>query len=162
ALGRVSFLEQALWKQFAEATDVETFARAWLALQCTMITGATAGVVVLGEPDTGPFAPVAQWPIAGATNTELAAVAELALKERRGSAQGQDAAGSLPRPSHVAYPFIVDGRIHGVVAIELESGRRDQLHGIMRQLQWGVSWIEVVLRREQGKRDKAHFERMAR
>ena len=29
--------DEALWKQFAEATAADGFARAWLALQCTLI-----------------------------------------------------------------------------------------------------------------------------
>src|SRR6516165_1005651 len=90
SLGRVSFLEQALWKQFTEATTPEEFARAWLGLQCTLIAGVGRGVVVLGETENGPFAPVAYWPIAGATSEGLTAAVELALAERRGVAQGQD------------------------------------------------------------------------
>src|SRR5229473_3235686 len=77
ALGRVSFLEQALWKQFSNAITPAEFARAWLGLQCTLIAGVERGVVVLGEPDIGPFAPVAAWPISGTGSAGLTAVAEL-------------------------------------------------------------------------------------
>ena len=100
--------------------------------------------------------------MAAAPSSELAAVAELAMKERRGSAQGHDAgAGSSSKPWHVAYPVILDGRLHGVVALEIDPSRRDQLHGIMRQLQWGVGWVEACLRRQGGKRHHAQVERMA-
>src|SRR5258708_19895696 len=78
-LGRVSFLEQALWKQFNEATTPAEFARAWLGLQCTLIPGVERGVVVLGEPDTGPFAPVPYWPIAGAGGAALPPPPELPI-----------------------------------------------------------------------------------
>ena len=161
-ISRVSFLEQALWKQFQEAGDIEAFTRAWLGLQCTLIAGVEAGVVVLGEPDAGPYTPVAHWPLAGAPSSELAAAAEFALKERRGAAQGQDAraGGGASKPWHVAYPVILGNRLYGVVALEIAPGRRDQLRGVMRQLQWGVGWIEALLRREHSKRDKLHFDRM--
>jgi RND family efflux transporter MFP subunit len=162
-LGRVSFLEQALWQQFTEATAPEAFARAWLALQCTLIAGVARGVVVLGEPDSGPFAPVSYWPATAGGNPGLAAVAELALKERRGVVQGPEEADAAGRhqPWHIAYPLLVDRRLHGVAALELESGRRDQLRGVMRQLQWGVGWIEVLLRRQQIAADSAQVQRMA-
>src|SRR5262245_13448581 len=109
SLGRVSFLEQALWRQFTEAAAPAEFVRAWLGLQCTLIAGVERGVVVLGETENGPYAPVAHWPIAGAASDGLTAAAELALAERRGVAQGQDETPSVPsQPWCVAYPVIVD------------------------------------------------------
>jgi hypothetical protein len=161
-LGRVSFLEQALWQQFGDAAAPAEFARAWLGLQCTVIPGVERGVVVLGEAETGPFAPVAYWPISGAGTPGLSATAERALAERRGVAQGHDE--GLPGAASgwcIAYPFLVDGRLFGVVALELEPSRRAQLRSLMRQLQWGVGWIEVMLRRQRMRDDKAQLDRMA-
>ena len=162
-LGRVSFLEQALWKQFTEATAPEAFARAWLSLQCTLIAGVERGVVLLGEPDTGPFAPVSYWPVAGAAHPGLAAAAELALKERRGVMQRlQEPAASLgAQPWYAAYPFLVDNKLFGVAAVDLQLRRREQLRGVMRQLQWGAGWIELLLRRQQLRADRAQVDRMA-
>lgn len=158
---RVSFLEQALWQQFTEAKAPEAFARAWLALQCTLIQGIERGVVVLGEADAGPFSPVCYWPVSAGGNRELAAVAELALKERRGVVQGADEAGPAAQSWHVGYPFLIDSQLYGVAALQLEPGRRDQLRGVMRQLQWGAGWIEVMLRRQQLARDTAQVARMS-
>jgi multidrug resistance efflux pump len=162
-LGRVSFLEQALWKQFGEATAPAEFARAWLGLQCTLVPGVERGVVVLGEPDTGPFAPVAYWPIAGAGSPGLSAAAELAIAERRGVAHGQEESGpaTAASPWCIAYPFLVDGRLFGVAALEIDPSRRPQLRSLMRQLQWGVGWIEVLLQREHIRGDKARLDRMS-
>src|SRR6516165_10205139 len=158
---RVSFLEQALWKQFAEAATPHEFARAWLGLQCSLIAGVERGVVVLGETEQGPFAPVAFWPIAGAASEGLTAAAELALAERRGVAQGQDEGQSAPsQPWCVAYPVIVDGKLFGVAGLEIEHGRRVQLRSVMHQLQWGVGWIELMLRREHSRGEKANRNRM--
>jgi Barrel-sandwich domain of CusB or HlyD membrane-fusion/GAF domain len=163
SLGRVSFLEQALWKQFNDATTPEEFSRAWLGLQCALIAGVERGVVVLKESENGPFAPVAYWPIAGAGSASLSAAAELALAERRGVAQGQDDAGqaSPSQPWCVAYPIIVDEKLFGVAAVEIEPGRRVQLRSVMRQLQWGVGWIEVLLRRAHMRGEKVARERIA-
>ena len=160
-LGRVSFLEQTLWKQFNEATTIEDFARAWLGLQCSLIPDVAAGVVVLGEPESGSFAPVAYWPLAGSASASLTAAAEVALAERRGVAQEQAEVGQASAHSCcVAYPFLVDDKLFGVAAIELEPGRRVQLRNVMRQLQWGVGWIEVMLRREHIRHEKAYVHRM--
>ncbi len=162
-LGRVSFLEQALWRQFNDATAPEEFARAWLGLQCALIAGVERGVVVLGESENGPFTPVAYWPIAGASSAGLNAAAELALAERRGVAQGQDDAGHATpsQPWCVAYPIIVDEKLFGVAAVEIEPGRRVQLRGVMRQLQWGIGWIEVLLRRARMRDEKVTRDRIA-
>ena len=54
--------EQRLWTTFAEAATVETFCQSWLALQCGMIGGVRAGLLLLGPPDRGPFRPMATWP----------------------------------------------------------------------------------------------------
>ncbi len=51
-----------MWNALAAASDDAEFAAAWLALQCSMIAGVRCGVLVLGPPDTGPFAPAALWP----------------------------------------------------------------------------------------------------
>jgi multidrug resistance efflux pump len=148
----VSLLDQALWKRFAEATSAQAFAQTWLALQCRLIPGAARGVVVLGDADDGPFTPAAFWPDEGSIGPELSAVAEMALSERRGMVQGdEDGPQGAPGPNEcaVAYPFIIDDSLYGVVALAIAPRPSRELRDVMRQLQWGVSWIEVLLRREQ-------------
>ncbi len=149
--GRVSFLDQALWKKFAEAETPEDYLPAWLALQCRLISGGVSAVVVLGEPDSGSFAPAAFWPDEGVASPELSAAAEMALGEKRGVVRGPDAgdgaAGKTGR-NIVAHPIIIEGRLYGSVAVELTSRTTAQLRGVMRQLQWGASWIEVLLYRQ--------------
>lgn len=155
--GRVSFLDQALWKQLQDGGAPETYIQAWLALQCRLVPGCTRGVVVLGEPDDGPFAPAAFWPDEASVTPELSAVAELALSERRGVAQGgEDEPGDV---SIVAAPFLIDGRLYGVVAVEVGGRTAAQLRSIMRQLQWGAAWIEILLRRQGAEYERNHLER---
>ena len=45
------------WTTFAEAATVEAFCQSWLVLQCGMIGGVRAGLVLLGPPGRGPFRP---------------------------------------------------------------------------------------------------------
>lgn len=156
--GNFSFLDQALWKQFREAGSVEAFARAWLALQCRFVKGASAGVVVLGEPDQGPFSPAAYWPDENAASAELSAAAEMAMKERRGVVR--DSSDSRAASS-VAFPLSIDDHLFGVVAVELAAGSSGRLRDVMRQLQWGAAWMELLYRREQARADEEQRDRTA-
>jgi len=152
-----AFLDQVLWKQFREAGSPEDFTHGWLALQCRFIAGAVAGVVVLGEPDVGPFAPAASWPENGVSNSGLATAAERAMAERQGVVSGQsDTAGDAD--SSVAWPIIIDERLYGVVAVSLDC-EHDEIRNVMRQLQWGCAWLEVLIRRQQDLNDDAQRER---
>ena len=156
--GNFSFLDQALWKQFREAGSAEAFARAWLALQCRFVKGAGAGVVVLGEPDQGPYSPAAFWPDESAASPDLSAVAEMAMTERRGVVRdGGDGRGT----SGVAFPLTIDGHLFGVVAVEVAGESGGRLRDIMRQLQWGAAWMELLYRREQAAADEEQRERTA-
>ncbi len=160
ARGDFTFLDQALWKQFREADTPESFTRAWLALQCRFIGDATCGVVVLGEPEIGPFAPAAYWPDEGAFKAELSATAEQAMAERQGvvRSQGQDSGGG--KTVSVAYPLTLEGQLFGVVAMTL-GGARSQVRNVMRQLQWGAAWMELLLRRQQSRSDGEERQRTA-
>jgi len=73
------------------------------------------------------------------------------MTERRGvatgphTADGSGSAGSVHR--QIGYPLLIDRQICGVVAIEIEPLPESRLLGVMRQLQWGLAWLEVMLRR---------------
>jgi RND family efflux transporter MFP subunit len=134
-----------------EASSWEAFARAWLILQCTQIAGATRGVLVMGPAEQGPYVPVSSWPEGRSGSLGLTTAAELALQERRGILRNprqetlESAAAGF---GHMATPLLVDGRLHGVVAVELTPRPESELRATMRQLQWGIAWIELRLRRE--------------
>src|SRR6516165_5703578 len=75
-----------LWNAIADAADGSNFHAAWLALQCGMISGTNAGLLMLrslrpaGEQV---FTPVAAWPDAGRELKDLSHVAERAAQEGR-------------------------------------------------------------------------------
>ena len=155
--GNFAFLDHALWKQFHGASNPESRAQAWLALQCRFIDGATRGVVVVGEPDVGPYAPLAFWPGEEAHDADLAAAAESAIAERQSVVHGDpNQSGS----ACVAHPFLIDGRLCGVVAVSL-SGSAAEMRRAIRQLQWGSGWLEAMWRREQHVDDAEFRERTA-
>lgn len=155
--GGFVYLDHALWQRFRGADTPQEFTAAWLALQCRQIAGAECGVVVLGEPDIGPFAPAAFWPGEESYGPALAAVAERALSERRGAVSEQAAPGPGPT-AHVAQPLILDDRLLGVVAVSFDAGVSDT-RDVLRRLQWGEGWIELLWRREQARDDAEQRER---
>jgi multidrug efflux pump subunit AcrA (membrane-fusion protein) len=139
------------WRQFAEAATQEAFCSSWLALQCGQIDGVAGAVVLLGSPDEGrPFTPVAFWPDRQHDLKHLAAVAERALTERRGlvlKRPSPNGNGKGPRYD-VAYPIQANRRLYGVVVLDVDPRPERELDGVMRQLQWGSAWLEVLHHRD--------------
>ena len=111
--GRVSFLDQALWKRYAEATTLEGFVQAWIGLQCRSIGRVNCAVVLLGMPDEGACAPAAFWPDEAACGDSLRRMAEVIAEKRpllREPQAAEDA--GAPATSLVGYP-ILDGHLYG-------------------------------------------------
>ena len=156
--------EQVAWRQFAEAKTPETFYRGWLALQSRFIRDVSNAVLVLGPPETGPFAPAAIWPEGQEIPSHLTEVAEKSLEERRGLVvpnEVEDADGGPPRTRYaVAYPIHVSGRRHGVVALDIAPRPERELQAALRQLQWGVAWVEILWLREEAGQSTAAKERL--
>jgi multidrug resistance efflux pump len=154
----VTMLDQVLWSVLATEQAPVPFARAWLALLCRMLPGIERAVVVLRQ--NAALAPVARWPEGDAGSAQLAHVAELVLEERRGVV-------SRPRPprgrtdergaAQLGLPLLIDAEAVGVVAVECAGVTDAATREIMRQLQWGVSWLELRQRRVQAVGDTARL-----
>ena len=144
----------ALWQQFAGATSPAEYYQSWLALQCQMVSNVFNGVIVLGSPDQGSFAPAAFWPDDSGDRQVLAEVCERALVEGRGLVLKRVASGiadgARQSCDHVAYPVHIDGQLGGVVALEVASRPERELQAVMSQLQWGSGWIELEQQRLAG------------
>jgi RND family efflux transporter MFP subunit len=158
--GSFAFLEHALWKHFDEAKTPEEFASAWLALQCRFIPGVSAGVIVLGEPDTGPFAPLAFWPDESAFTENLAVAAERVISDRQSVVADADEQSSDGAAETIALPLFVEERLLGTVALSFD-GSGINIRDTMRQLQWGAGWIEVLWRRELNRSSEQQRDRTA-
>lgn len=132
----------------------------------SLIDDVQSAVIVLTE-DGQSFAPVKWWPESHAQDNSLSAIAELAIKERRGIVKEA----SNPSPSNtqnndnasgfLAYPFIVDGNLYGVVALKLGIKFSTDLSVAMRKVQWGVAWLELLYKREATNRPAQSDERVA-
>lgn len=141
--------EQA-WRQFAQGQSPEEFCSSWLLIQSHIIGGVSDGVVVLLKPGTAAFAPVAFYPENPRDRTHLAQISERALKEGRGVVEPLQAAeGAAEREPRyqLAYPVRLDGKVQGVVGVDIAWRPEALLQSAMRDLQWGSGWLEVLLRR---------------
>jgi RND family efflux transporter MFP subunit len=144
--------DHRLWATFAEAATVEAFCQSWLALQCGMIGGVRAGLVLLGPPDRGPYRPIAIWPTGRRNLKHLTKTAERTLAERRGlvvKSEADIANGESANDCYeVSYPIEVRGVLHGATVLEIPSRSDDKLKGAMRRLHWGAAWLELLFSRE--------------
>jgi RND family efflux transporter MFP subunit len=142
--------EQA-WRQFAQGQTPEEFCGSWLLIQSHIIGGVAASVVVLLKPGTSAYAPIAFYPENTSDRTRLARISERALKEGRGVVEPVEvAAGAAAREEpryQLAYPIRLDGKVHGVVGVDIMWRQEPELQSAMRDLQWGSGWLEVLLRR---------------
>lgn len=151
--------DRLFWRQFVEATTPKAFCQSWLPLQCRMLKGVRCGMVLLGDPDRGPYSPVAVWPDAKLSMNHLTGAAERALRERRGLLiAGEEV--NAPENVHVAYPIEVSGKLHGVVVLEVEEHPRQELQAILRMLHWGAAWLEVMIRRGEAQKASELSERL--
>jgi biotin carboxyl carrier protein len=142
--------EQPLWAAFAEASTIEAFCQSWLALQCRMMPGTQAGIILLGFPDRGPFRPVATWPDGHPNLKHLSKTAERTLADRRGvvaragTPEGETANGRY----EIGYPIEARGALHGAAVLEVLPKSEASLQGLMRQLHWGSAWLELLFSRQ--------------
>jgi hypothetical protein len=143
-----------LWKDFIAAEKLEDAARFWLSLQSAMISGVTRGVVVLGKPESEAYTPVAFWPEGQSGAIGLTEVAELALQEKRGILRDEGHINQELdlRVCYIGFPLMSDDKLYGVVAIEIAVRSENLMRAVMRQLQWGAAWIELIIRRIDGKK----------
>ena len=144
--------ESALWRDFAEAATPEAFHRGWLAIQCRMIPGVGTGVVFAAPSPGARFAPTAFWPEGRRSSVHLGEAAERAVSERRGIVlkreAGDDATTSNRERYDVAYPIQAKGEVYGVVALDIASRPERDLETVLRQLQWGAGWLELLAHRQ--------------
>jgi len=135
-----------VWAQASGAAPAETFYAAWLAYLCGAVADARAGVVVVGPPDVGPFTPQAFWPGADTGAARLADVAESALARRAASMAALAADSAVPAGFGLAVPLVVEGQLHGVVALEVLTREPARAQAALAQMQWGTAWIDRHLR----------------
>ena len=157
-------IDSQLWSAFICADEREDYSRYWLTLQCSIISNVIQGIVVLADSDKESYSPSAKWPEQGGKPERLTEISERTLEEKCGMLVELDHVESDPHDSMhsygMAYPIMADEEFCGLVALEVAAETEDQLKYTMEQLQWGISWMEVMLRREKEKNEKNSLERL--
>lgn len=144
-----------LWNAFSSARSEEDYFQGWLALQSGLIPGVVQSLLIMATP-RNTFSPVAGWPEGKNDPLQLSDVVERVLEERCGLLV------ELPASSHygIAYPLLIDEELRGVVALEISVTAEQVLQKAMEQLQWGIVWLEVLVRRKQAEEDRTTLIRL--
>jgi multidrug resistance efflux pump len=145
-----------LWKIVLGGTaDAGDFYQAWLALQCGMVGGVTAGLLLLrsaSKPDVPPYVPAAAWPDAQHDLNKLAQVAQQAATERRSVVARSGPGASTPGQSNcilVAQPIGSGTELPIAIVVVAVDSRPDlNAQTVAQQLAWGAGWLETLLTRQ--------------
>lgn len=139
--------ESNFWARLSHASDSASFVSHWLDIQCSALDRVIRGVVVLHTTEAANFEPAAIWPLGIEGSAKLTGAVERVLEERRVIVDG---AKNARRQDSIciAHPVLVDDELYGAVALEVEGRADSQVQDIVRQLGWGIGWIEALARRK--------------
>jgi multidrug resistance efflux pump len=150
----IAYIDKTLWDKLSTASSAEEMAIFWLDLQCRILDGVARGGVYLYNDETDSLVATGFWPEdKGDGPTSLLATAKRSINEQRGVVSGHVASADPgTRLCCAAYPFLVDGTPVGAVSVEIVDRSEEQLRSLIRQLQWGVAWIELGYQRNRNLR----------
>ena len=146
-----SKIDAGVWEALFKARHADEFCRAWLSIQCGMISGTVAGLLLLDDGE-GHFSTAAAWPDSRRDLAYLTEAAQQALSRHTSFVTHPTAQGAVARTAHIAQPIEWTGRLKGVVVVDVLVASTDTGAAI-RQLQWGVGWLEALLGRQQIEHD---------
>jgi multidrug resistance efflux pump len=153
-----------LLSEFITSEEQDEYCRNWIALQCSIISGVVQGVLFMSNSDGKSFVPVSRWPEEGEDPQRLAEISERVIEERCGLLialnQSEDTPFQPQSRFGLAYPILIDEELRGLVAVEVLADTDDRLKHVMGQLQWGVSWMELLFRRRQVRENDASITRL--
>lgn len=160
-----TWIDRDLWQQLARSLDSDEFYAAWLNLQCPQIPHVRSGLLLAETEADRTFATAAVWPDTGEAGEALLEAARAALEE------GEALVVDLQREYGSRYPVLrdsvalcfpleIEGRVVCVAAVEAGNKDTQDLEAAMRQLQWGVSWLEAFFLRYQNADDEATIDRL--
>lgn len=141
------------WTVLSATRDVPEFCQAWLHLQCEQMGGATAALLLLDDGE-GHFSSVAGWPDAHQDLSFLAATAQQALSRKSSFIDHTTTPGAM----QIGQPIESRGRLMGVVVVALKRPTAD-IPVVIRQLRWGIGWLELLFVRQQSTQDSTKLAR---
>jgi len=146
-----------LWSAFSSVSNANVFCQNWLAVQCGLLKGVTAGLLLVGDSE-GHYSTAAVWPDPKRDVTYLAGAAEAALKQRRGIIHRP--ADQSNRNTQIGLPIEVDRHLRGAVVVDISTQQPRELQDTLHKLQWGAGWMEALFRRQHADEDATRLARM--
>ena len=141
-------LEEGLWTSFQQAGSDHEYYESWLALQAGYVRGAVCAQLMVHRGENR-FAVVAKWPERQGLDERLEGLARKVIADQCGLLEETDEPGRYD----LAYPLLIEDAVESVVTFEVVAGDERALQAVMEQLQWGVSWLEVLMRRHRWRED---------
>jgi hypothetical protein len=135
------------WKGLADAGNEASFCSAWLSMQCSRISGATGGLLMMPPPAKGKTVASTSWPAKNPYLRELMRLAERASAERSiVVSPGADTGPAQAIGVLVALPLGPVSQPFAVAAVALASGSSAALapETVAEQLRWGAGWLEAL------------------
>lgn len=137
------------WGAFSQADTLQGFVDQWLALQCNRIPDVDAGILVF-QHDWFP-GQAAAWPGGHEVDENLLTFAG-ELFEKQSGLMHREREQFL-----IGLPVRLDQAVVAVVALRVNS-HESRLAVCMEQLQWGIAWVELLLRRQRSGADQSSIQ----
>nr|WP_320010292.1 biotin/lipoyl-binding protein [uncultured Desulfobulbus sp.] len=129
--------------------QTDTILTQWLAQQCRMIPGAVQAVLLTATADEGAFdTALYYWPDQISEHSQLAPLAQAAAENRKSVLKPRNSTRQqTDEPlDGIACPLYADGRMIGVVAMEIMHRAELMQRAAVQQIQAGAQWLEILLR----------------
>jgi len=128
-------------------TELCNSLRTWLSWQCQMISGALQGEIHEVAPDGSLVPAIDAWPADTPCSPLLSsAVARVAKEQKAIVDSGTDSPPHVDECNVIAQPVTVNEALCVIVAFKLSPRSDVQLRAVMQLLQWGVIWLETLLK----------------
>lgn len=137
------------WEQLSDIHAPDFFQN-WLNLQCHLVDSCQSAVLVYRQTPEARFEPVAVWPDAQFDTAPLAELVDQATAQNAGLVTLLKPAMSSSFSTYgIAYPLSHDQQVFAVVTLTVAVEDKSTIKQIMRQIQWGSSWVELAHSRAQ-------------
>ncbi len=119
----------------------------WLFRQCRMLSGSIRAVLLTCPLDEGPYVQASSWPDDRGDYATLSSVAQAALRSQKSVIKTRNhRAESTGEPlDALACPLFLEGRLLGVVAIEMTHRSQSMQRATLQQVQVGAQWLENMI-----------------
>lgn len=130
--------------------------QSWLTLQCQAMPGARSACARIGSEQVGPRQFNASWPGGETIGNELTELLEMA--DRSGgpvTCAPVETAQSASPVLRIAHPINNKGKRLGAIAVELTQVPRDQQAAVVRLIEWGNTWLDLLFRQDTESAERA-------